>query len=186
MRVYSARDGIAKAYHVRFGSGWDVVWIERGHYDNCQQIWDGNMLGEIRAAVDSLPAPQRAWALWCYTDIANGAERDVLERAILVELIERYDQRPAIEFPKLGSMLPASSLLYCAMEDSRVRERSGVPGLRLADIARRANIDAHDMYPGRRWRVFFDAIQRHVDDVIAETLGPVAEVVDRINERRAA
>lgn len=185
MRVYGARDGIAKAYHGRWGSSWSLVRADGGN-DNCGAIWDGNMLGEIRAAVERLPAPFRQWAEWCYTDGMAQNHYDACEQIILDDLIRRYDARPPVAFSELGAMRPASRLMYMAMRDTRQRERNGRALYNYARLAAEAGIAPSDMYPGRRWRLFYNCIDGHLNNIIADTLMPVAEVVDKINLRRAA
>lgn len=184
MKVYSARDALAKALSPRLGSGWDMVWIEGGKGDNCQRIWDENMLGEIRELVRALPAPLSAWAWWTYADCQEERKRARWGRLIMAEVVNRYDAAPAMPFNKLGSMLPAADLVLCAMEDGRHRERCGLNLYSYAELARLSGLGESDLYNGRRWRLFFNAIVSVVEGVVADTLQPVGALVGEINQRR--
>lgn len=192
MRIYGARDGIAKAYGARLGAGWDVVG-GAGDGDNCNRIWDGLMLGRVQAAVGRLPAHCQAWALYCYTDIgerSDGAERQA-QRVGWEQVLVRWLAGEVYGAPPFSSTLALDALdgltvLLMVLRDARCRERCGRALYSDADMAEAIGLHRSQFVPGRRWGSFVGVASSAVDGLVRDTLGPVAAVVDAINEGREA
>lgn len=188
MRVYGARDAIAKAFNPQLGSGWDMsARCERG--DNCGRIWTGLMLGRIQAAVAGLPKYHQCWALYGYTDMGErgataemAAQHQRHEGELLKWLLVQVMTVPPFHDVPASEGAPYYSVLLAVMRNVRESERNGRVPCGASDLARIAGVHRSQFDAGRRWGIFAGYAASALDRLISETLGPVAAVVDQINK----
>lgn len=182
MKLISARQAIADSYGARLGVSWDVTGSAPPRPDNCGRIWDGILSGKVISVVERLPPQQRAWALWCYTDQG----RPVHEMQILDWLCDEIDKAPPVSYESLGRMRRVVEVLHLLMLDARQRERNGLELYSAAALAERVGVDRKQFHKARYWGRFCECARRHIERLVADSLAPVANLVDDINRERAA
>jgi hypothetical protein len=166
-----------------------VVSGEAGDY----RIVDGMQAGRVLSVIEKLPEHCYTWGMWVYTGLGL-ADMDTYdldlhrkrELAMLGWLAGALDKAGVSDVRDDAEAALEQTLLLMVLGDTRQVERCGRRLFSTAAIAEALGVDRRCLDGRYKWGQRYRLAKQALESLTAETLGPVAVVVEQLRGREVA